>query len=177
MAEPIRWQEAWWYQQPDGTWLRFNDQTQTWEAQPSQPIYVAAPGMSTGAKVAIAAVIAFVVLMIVAILAAIAIPVFLRQRERAWEGQIQTALKNAAVAEESYRTVNPSYTPNVGDLSNEGMPAAPAVDIDIRSANTDGYCIEATHRDVPNEVWNYDSDIGEPLEGPCFQYRTISGHS
>ena len=168
MAEPIRWQEAWWYQQPDGTWLRFNDQTQTWEAQPSQPVYVAAPGMGTGAKLAIAAVIALVVLLIIAILAAIAIPVFLRQREKGWESQVDAALKNAAIAEESYRTHNPSYTPNVDDLVAEGLPLPPAIDLDIRDAQIDRYCIEAKHQDLPNEVWSYDSTVGQPRAGPCF---------
>nr|MBA2313146.1 prepilin-type N-terminal cleavage/methylation domain-containing protein [Actinomycetota bacterium] len=45
-----------------------------------------------------------VVILIIAILAAIAIPVFLRQREKAWTSQVQSALKNAATAIESYGT-------------------------------------------------------------------------
>ena len=31
MAEPIQHNGAWWHQQPDGSWLRWNDTTQTWE--------------------------------------------------------------------------------------------------------------------------------------------------
>jgi len=45
-----------------------------------------------------------VVILIIAILAAIAIPVFLRQREKAWASQVQSALKNAGTAIESYGT-------------------------------------------------------------------------
>ena len=43
-----------------------------------------------------------VVILIIAILAAIAIPVFLRQRERAWASQVRSALKDAATAIESH---------------------------------------------------------------------------
>jgi type IV pilus assembly protein PilA len=45
-----------------------------------------------------------VVILLIAILAAIAIPIFLRQREKAWASQSQSALKNAATAAESYAT-------------------------------------------------------------------------
>ena len=31
MAEPIQHDGAWWHQQPDGSWLRWNDETQAWE--------------------------------------------------------------------------------------------------------------------------------------------------
>ena len=31
MAEPIQHDGAWWHQQPDGSWLRWNDATQAWE--------------------------------------------------------------------------------------------------------------------------------------------------
>ena len=41
-----------------------------------------------------------VVVLIIAILAAIAIPFFLNQRERSWESQAQSALKNATTAME-----------------------------------------------------------------------------
>src|SRR3712207_5109503 len=45
-----------------------------------------------------------VVILILAVLAAIAIPVFLRQRERGYEAQMQSALKNAAIAMDAYAT-------------------------------------------------------------------------
>jgi hypothetical protein len=31
MAEPVQHNGAWWHQQPDGSWLRWNEDTQTWE--------------------------------------------------------------------------------------------------------------------------------------------------
>lgn len=47
-----------------------------------------------------------VVILIIAILAAIAIPVFLRQRIKGWETQTKSSLKNAAIAVETYATEN-----------------------------------------------------------------------
>jgi type IV pilus assembly protein PilA len=55
-----------------------------------------------------------VVILIIAILAAIAIPVFLAQRERAWEATAQSDARNAAAAATSCYTADPppqSYTP------------------------------------------------------------------
>jgi Short C-terminal domain len=31
MAEPIQHNGAWWHQQPDGSWLRWNEEKQVWE--------------------------------------------------------------------------------------------------------------------------------------------------
>lgn len=45
-----------------------------------------------------------VVILIVAILAAVAVPIFLRQKERAYEDQIVSAMKNAQLAIETYAT-------------------------------------------------------------------------
>lgn len=54
MAEPIQHDGAWWHQQPDGSWLRWNEETEAWEpwagnattsvqqpawAQTSQPVH------------------------------------------------------------------------------------------------------------------------------------------
>src|ERR687898_3429913 len=45
-----------------------------------------------------------VVVLIIAILAAIAIPVFLRQREKAYVADVQSSLRNLATAAESHAT-------------------------------------------------------------------------
>ena len=47
-----------------------------------------------------------VVVLIIGILAAIAIPAFLNQRESAWVGQVESDLKNAALAAEQYALDN-----------------------------------------------------------------------
>ena len=45
-----------------------------------------------------------VVIIIIGILAAIAIPVFLNQRQKGWDAAVQSDLRNAATAQETYLT-------------------------------------------------------------------------
>ena len=107
-----------------------------------------------------------VVILIIAILAAIAIPVFLNQRKKGWISQSESALKNAATAEESYATANNgAYTSDLADLVTEGYSAVSGVTIDP-TATTSGYCITADHsQDIPQ--YNYDSDVGRPSTAAC----------
>ena len=123
-----------------------------------------------------------VVILIIAILAAIAIPVFLAQRKKGWNGQVQSALKNAATAAESHATgANGSYLALDGadgvtagdELLAEGFKAASTVDIAVTATATD-YCIVATHSGGltdPDDDWavaSYDSDEGEPaVDNAC----------
>ena len=170
MAEPIRWQDRWWHYQPDGTWLLFNEETQTWEPYSggvTAPTYTPSAGMSTGAKWAIGCGIGAAVLVIVLILAAIALPVFLRQREKAWIDQTESALKNAAVAEESYYTDHSSYTDSIADLEAQGLKVPAFVVLEIRSTSPNTYCIEALHEQLSNRTWHIDSQVGRMREGPC----------
>lgn len=171
MADPIRWQERWWHQQPNGSWLLFNEETQTWETYSGpmgSPVAAPSRGLSSGAKWAIGIAITAAVLVIVMILAAIAIPVFLRQREKGWISQVESALKNASTAEESYLTMNSEYTASVGDLQGEGLKVPSTVNLSIpRADGSESYCIEATHDNMPGDVWSLDSRDYIPREGPC----------
>jgi type IV pilus assembly protein PilA len=117
-----------------------------------------------------------VVILIIAILAAIAIPVFLRQRERGWVAQSQSALKNAATAAESFATDNNgSYSPagtdvTLGQLQGEGFNAPAGVTVSVVDATTDAdeYCLQAVHASLAAaHDWDpayYDSDVGEPRD-------------
>jgi len=121
-----------------------------------------------------------VVILIIAILAAIAIPVFLRQREKAWTSQVQSALKNAATAIESYGTgtggdyssVNgaDSAADNAayGLMKTEGYKKASAVQITVAApAPGNVYCITAIHSDIsganPWQTATYNSSGGSPV--------------
>ena len=58
-----------------------------------------------------------VVVVIIAILAAIAVPVFLNQRKKAWAAQAESAVKNAATAEEAFASANEgAYTSSLPTL-------------------------------------------------------------
>jgi type IV pilus assembly protein PilA len=113
-----------------------------------------------------------VVILIIAILAAIAIPVFLKQRERAYISQSQSALKNAATAAESYATQNGGvFTALNNDdgtiLAVEGFKKPSSVTV-LLTANALEYCIRATHANLsaaPEHEWRvstYNSSDGSP---------------
>ncbi len=95
-----------------------------------------------------------VVIIIIGILAAIAIPVFLNQRERAWRGAVQSDLRNAAVAQETYYTDQGAYTAVVADLEARGFNATEAVTVVASTANTgQDYCLAGRHANNTAEVW------------------------
>ena len=119
-----------------------------------------------------------VVILIIAILAAIAIPVFLRQREKGWVSQSESALKNAATAMESYATGAGGNYPAVGDeaattaaLRPEGFRPVANVAVVIELSSVAGYCLEAVHALLPaghaSKTMNYLSDAGRPQPGGC----------
>ena len=110
-----------------------------------------------------------VVILIIAILAAIAIPVFLSQREKGWEGQAQSALKNAATAMESYATGNG------GDYSDATLALLEAegfnnnaddFPVTVESADSDGYCLQVNHATL-DDNWSFKSSQGEPVKENC----------
>ncbi len=93
-----------------------------------------------------------VVILIIAILAAIAIPVFLRQREKGWVSQMESALKNATTSAESYATGRPegNYAGlTLAKLQDEGFEFASTVEISdakvVEYDSDNAYCIEVSH--------------------------------
>lgn len=96
-----------------------------------------------------------VVMIIIAILAAIAIPVFFRQRDKGLAAQSQSALANAKLTAEayyvgdgdgSYAGLNGLGGPAV--LEGEGLRKADTVELVI-SATPDEYCIVAVNIPLP----------------------------
>ena len=117
-----------------------------------------------------------VVIIIIAILAAIAIPVFLKQREKGWTAQTQSGLKNAATALESWGTENNGDYSGVtiaeistGGAEDQGFNSPADVTVDITTASSAGYCLDADNSnfDPAGQPWHYDSDVGEPVVGTC----------
>lgn len=87
-----------------------------------------------------------VVILIIAILAAIAIPVFLNQRKKGWVAQMESALKNAATAQESYLVGNNSYASSEAQLATEGWKKATAVTVHgITFLSGNEYCVAVVH--------------------------------
>ena len=114
-----------------------------------------------------------VVILIIAILAAIAIPVFLSQREKGWKSQLESALKNAATSAESYASDT-----NGGDgdyelmdraaLDAQGLKVAGDVTIDdagvTESADFNSFCISGTHARLTGVTMAVSSADSRPTE-------------
>jgi type IV pilus assembly protein PilA len=111
-----------------------------------------------------------VVIIIIGILAAIAIPVFLKQRDKGYQAAEKSDLRNAATAEESYGTDNNgTYTDNSGgELAANGFNASDGVTLAVNLYQTavanDSYCIRATSSHT-SAVWWFDSATGAPVTG------------
>jgi type IV pilus assembly protein PilA len=108
-----------------------------------------------------------VVILIIAILAAIAIPVFLKQREKGWASQVTSSLKDASTAEESYATENDgSYTAVLANLNGQGFTNS--VDVTVTPgtyASGAKYCLKAvsTHAGAyTGQTQYFDSATGAP---------------
>jgi type IV pilus assembly protein PilA len=94
-----------------------------------------------------------VVVIIIGILAAIAIPVFLSQRERAWRSAMQSDLRNGAVAMETYYTDEGTYS-DAGLNEAYGFSVTDGVVVTAPVANVSEYCLQATHVQFPAETWS-----------------------
>jgi type IV pilus assembly protein PilA len=118
-----------------------------------------------------------VVIIIIGILAAIAIPVFLNQRSNAWDAAVQSDLRNAATAQETYLTSQGVYsqeTPAGAELEDVGFKysgaanyAADPAAITVTAVAGNEYCLQATSAaDGGAKIWSYSSP-GGLVEGAC----------
>ena len=120
-----------------------------------------------------------VVILVIAILASIAIPAFVRHREKGREAQMQSTLKSAAAAVESYGT---SHGGNFSGLNTDTFPDYVAkleaqgyripdflLYLHIE-ATAHTYCIEARHGGLTaSSAWRrstYEQDGGGPQPTP-----------
>jgi type IV pilus assembly protein PilA len=108
-----------------------------------------------------------VVIIIIGILAAIAIPAFLNQRQKAWASQVESDLKNAAIAAESYAVdQNGSYLDlTVPLLEANGFNHTADVTVAVTSATVGAYTLSGENANRPAETWTYDSTTGV-ITGP-----------
>jgi hypothetical protein len=90
----------------------------------------------------------------------------LSQADKAFALQLETSLRDASVAEETYRSTNGTYTTDVGALQSEGMNTPPDVTLAIKTADASAYCIEATQVRLPGVTWHVATG-GSPTTGLC----------
>ena len=107
------------------------------------------------------------VILVIAMLAAIAIPVFLNQRKKGWRAELESTLRNAATAQETYAVGHEgAYTEDLSRLEDEGFAFIPEVEIRVVSSGSD-YCIEGRHVSLEGEVLFYDSIEAGITEDSC----------
>lgn len=105
-----------------------------------------------------------VVIIIIGILAAIAIPAFLNQRQKAWASQVESDLKNAAIAAESYAVGNNgSYLGlSTTELDKNGFNQTADVEVTIDGTPTASeYKLKGTNKNLDAaRTFTYDSTTG-----------------
>jgi type IV pilus assembly protein PilA len=101
-----------------------------------------------------------VVIIIIGILAAIAIPVFLNQRQKGYDAQAKSDLRNMATAEETWLTDNPTaYTGGataIHNLVTEGFKSSTNVSGWAATATGDTEYV-LTDCSQSGKAWQYDS--------------------
>jgi len=103
-----------------------------------------------------------IVVIIIGILAAIAIPAFLNQRERARRASVQSDLRNAAVEAETFFT-------DEGTYADFALPAnfqmSDGVTVTVEEAGATAFCLQGDHDGLPaDEEWSYDNDRDPQLD-------------
>ncbi len=113
-----------------------------------------------------------VVIVIIGILAAIAVPTFLRQRQKAYRTQAFADLRSAALVIETVASdFEGSYLPvNGADmdspiLTNFGFRSTVFTVLSVQS-DQDFYCIRGTHQILADREFVLRSDTGLIQEGP-----------
>ena len=105
-----------------------------------------------------------VVILIIGILAAIAIPAFLNQRNKAYDSAAKSNLRTAATAEETYATDNNSsyVAGNTGSGSTDPLVSIeptlankPFVTATVATPATAGYTLTATSLGAGGDVFTY----------------------
>jgi type IV pilus assembly protein PilA len=104
-----------------------------------------------------------VVIIIIGILAAIAIPLFLNQRQKAYDASVKADLNAASIAEESYLTNSQTSYTSVGNLTSGNLipqHASPGDAIAVNYNAGQGFCLIGSNVNHPNVYWVYDSQAG-----------------
>jgi type IV pilus assembly protein PilA len=103
-----------------------------------------------------------VVIIIIGVLAAIAIPTFLAQRERAWEATAQSDLRNAAAAATSCSVANDGSYANCAteaQLTANGWNATDNVTYNNVAATATRWAATMVH-DLDTTVYTFDTAAG-----------------
>jgi hypothetical protein len=88
------------------------------------------------------------------------------QRCEGQVAQLESTLKNAATAQESFATTNAgAYTDQIDDLEGEGLQVPPEIVLTVLAGGGQ-YCLEASSEELDATIY-YSSTEGTPLPGTC----------
>ena len=105
-----------------------------------------------------------VVVIIIGILAAIAIPVFLGQQDKAKDGAAKSDLANAKIAYVSYLVDTPAGTTAIANL--DFVRSSNVTDVAIVSGSGPAFCIQATSSATGAPKWKI-TNAGGVVTGTC----------
>jgi prepilin-type N-terminal cleavage/methylation domain-containing protein len=88
-----------------------------------------------------------IVILIIGVLAVIALPNFVRTRERSYIAALKSDLRNLATAEEDYFASANTYTATIAQLT---FTRSPHVRVDIPEATAAGWRATATYSSAPH---------------------------
>ena len=109
-----------------------------------------------------------VVVIIIGILAAIAIPVFLNQRNSAWEAAAKSDIRNAQLAVETYATThNGVYTDLTTAILTPLIKTSDGVTVAIADVTATAYTLTATNANLPAATRVYTVYESGKILGPA----------
>src|SRR4051794_17539649 len=103
-----------------------------------------------------------VVIIIIGILAAIAVPTFLKQRNKGWEAGAKSELAAIAIAEETWNTDNSTYTSTTTDLTSTGYNLNADIVVAYSGVSATGYTACAVNKNGGN-IYRISNTSGTPV--------------
>ncbi len=115
-----------------------------------------------------------VVVIIIGILSAIAIPTFLKQREKGWDKAVKSDLRNNALKMEEYLDDNGTYPADATVGAFKVSDNVTSVVVKLGGGTATGFCLEATSSKLTGDatsdfpkVQHFISTAGKPAKGAC----------
>jgi type IV pilus assembly protein PilA len=105
-----------------------------------------------------------VVVIIIGVLAAIAIPTFVGQQDKAKDTAAQAQLRTAATAQQLFYAEKDAYADTAEELAGYGFRQGDQA-VTVRSGDASSYCMDAPG--AGDNVFNMTEDTGKPKPGPC----------
>jgi type II secretion system protein G len=105
-----------------------------------------------------------VVVVIIGVLAAIAIPTYVGQQDKAKDTAAQAQLRTAATAQQLFYAEADTYTNNVEELPAYGFRQGDQL-VNVQSGDASSYCMDA--RGGGDKMFHITAEMGKPEEDEC----------